>query len=58
MAIDLRGVAKGLLAVGTDGKTGVTGDPSRATTALGKQLLELKIAAAVRQIRQKRAAGP
>jgi creatinine amidohydrolase/Fe(II)-dependent formamide hydrolase-like protein len=62
MAIDPAGVRMDLLkssAGNPDGsKNGVIGDPAKATPAIGKQLLELKIAAAVREIRQKLTAGP
>jgi creatinine amidohydrolase len=62
MAIDPEGVRIALLATSAGdqdgGRNGVIGDPARATPALGQQLLELKIAAAVRQIRQELAAGP
>ena len=62
MAIDPDGVRMALLASSAgnaDGsKNGVIGNPAKATTAIGKQLLELKIAAAVREIRQKIAAIP
>ena len=57
LAIDPAGVRTELLqssAGNEDGsKNGVIGDPAKSTAALGKQLLELKISAAVRQIRQK-----
>jgi creatinine amidohydrolase/Fe(II)-dependent formamide hydrolase-like protein len=62
MAIDPDGVRTGLLASSAgnpDGsKNGVIGDPAKATAAIGKQLLALKIEAAVREIRQKMAAIP
>jgi creatinine amidohydrolase/Fe(II)-dependent formamide hydrolase-like protein len=62
MAIDPDGVRMALLASSAgnpDGsKNGVIGDPAKATAAIGKQLLELKIQAAVRQIRQKLPAIP
>jgi creatinine amidohydrolase/Fe(II)-dependent formamide hydrolase-like protein len=62
LAIDPEGVRAVLLkssAGNPDGsKNGVIGDPAKATAALGKQLLELKIQAAVREIRQDLAAGP
>jgi len=62
MAIDPDGVRTGLLkssAGNADGsKNGVIGDPAKATAGLGEKLLELKIAAAVREIREKLAAGP
>ena len=62
MAIDPDGVRTALLASSAgnpDGsKNGVIGDPAKATPALGKQLLELKIEAGVREIRQKLSAGP
>jgi creatinine amidohydrolase/Fe(II)-dependent formamide hydrolase-like protein len=62
MAIEPEGVRMDLLkssAGNPDGsKNGVIGDPAKATPAIGKHLLELKIAAAVREIRQKLAAGP
>jgi creatinine amidohydrolase/Fe(II)-dependent formamide hydrolase-like protein len=62
MAIDPEGVRMALLgssAGNPDGsKNGVIGDPAKATPALGKQLLELKIEAAVRQIRQELAPIP
>jgi creatinine amidohydrolase/Fe(II)-dependent formamide hydrolase-like protein len=35
----------------------VIGDPAKATTVIGRKLLELKIEAAVREIREKLAAG-
>jgi creatinine amidohydrolase len=62
MAIDPAGVRTALLATSAgnaDGsKNGVIGDPAKATAAIGKRLLELKIATAVREIRQKMAAIP
>jgi creatinine amidohydrolase len=62
MAIDPEGVRTALLATSAgnpDGsKNGVIGDPAKATAALGKTLLELKIQAAVREIRQKLVPGP
>ena len=62
MAIDPDGVRTALLASSAgnpDGsKNGVIGNPAKATATIGKQLLELKIAAAVREIRQKIAAIP
>ena len=62
MAIDPGGIRMNLLqssAGNADGsKNGVIGDPAKATAALGRKLLDLKIEAAVREIRQKRAAGP
>jgi creatinine amidohydrolase/Fe(II)-dependent formamide hydrolase-like protein len=62
MAIDPDGVRTALLASSAgnpDGsKNGVIGDPAKATPALGKHLLELKIEAGVREIRQKLSAGP
>jgi creatinine amidohydrolase/Fe(II)-dependent formamide hydrolase-like protein len=62
MAIDPDGVRTALLASSAgnpDGsKNGVIGDPAKATPALGKKLLELKIEAGVRQIRQELAAIP
>lgn len=62
MAIDPDGVRTALLptsAGNPDGsKNGVIGDPAKATAALGRKLLELKIVAAVREIRQKIATGP
>jgi creatinine amidohydrolase/Fe(II)-dependent formamide hydrolase-like protein len=62
LAIDPAGVRMALLgssAGNADGsKNGVIGDPAKATAELGKHLLELKIEAAVRQIRQELAAGP
>ena len=62
LAIDPGGVRADLLqssAGNPDGsKNGVIGDPAKATAALGKKLLELKIEAAVREIRQDLAAGP
>jgi creatinine amidohydrolase/Fe(II)-dependent formamide hydrolase-like protein len=62
MAIDPNGVRAALLASSAgnpDGsKNGVIGNPARATAAIGKQLLEMKIAAAVLEIRQKTAAIP
>ena len=62
MAIDPEGVRTALLgssAGNPDGsKNGVIGDPARATAAIGRKLLELKIEAAVRQIRQEVAAIP
>ena len=39
-------------------KNGVIGDPALSTAALGRKLVELKIAAAVREIRTKLGAGP
>jgi creatinine amidohydrolase/Fe(II)-dependent formamide hydrolase-like protein len=39
------------------GSTGVEGDPSRATAALGARLLELKVATAVDEVRALLAAG-
>ena len=57
MAIDPDGVRNALLgssAGNADGsKNGVIGDPAKATPELGRKLLELKIEAAVRQIREK-----
>jgi creatinine amidohydrolase/Fe(II)-dependent formamide hydrolase-like protein len=57
MAIDPDGVRTALLASSAgnpDGsKNGVIGDPAKATAAIGKQLLELKIKTAVREIREK-----
>jgi creatinine amidohydrolase/Fe(II)-dependent formamide hydrolase-like protein len=62
MAIDPDGVRTALLATSAgnpDGsKNGVIGDPAKATAAIGRKLLELKIAAGVREIRQKMAAIP
>jgi creatinine amidohydrolase/Fe(II)-dependent formamide hydrolase-like protein len=62
MAIDPDGVRTALLASSAgnaDGsKNGVIGDPAKATPALGQKLLELKIDAAVREIRQKIGAIP
>ncbi|MDQ7250263.1 creatininase family protein [Dongia sedimenti] len=62
MAIDPEGVRTALLASSAgnpDGsKNGVIGDPAGATAAIGRKLLELKIEAAVRQIRQEVAAIP
>jgi creatinine amidohydrolase/Fe(II)-dependent formamide hydrolase-like protein len=62
MAIDPEGVRTALLASSAgnaDGsKNGVIGDPAKATPAIGKKLLELKIEAALRQIRQEIVAGP
>jgi creatinine amidohydrolase/Fe(II)-dependent formamide hydrolase-like protein len=62
MAIDPDGVRTALLASSAgnpDGsKNGVIGDPAKATAAIGKQLLALKIEAAVREIRQKMPAIP
>jgi creatinine amidohydrolase/Fe(II)-dependent formamide hydrolase-like protein len=62
MAIDPDGVRTALLGTSAgnpDGsKNGVIGDPAKATPALGKKLLALKIEAAVREIRQKMAAIP
>ena len=61
MAIRPRGVRTELLATSAgneDGsKNGVIGDPAKATAELGQKLLELKIAAAVREIREKLSAG-
>jgi len=62
MAIDPDGVRMALLgssAGNPDGsKNGVIGDPAKATAAMGQKLLELKIEAALREIRQQLAAGP
>jgi creatinine amidohydrolase/Fe(II)-dependent formamide hydrolase-like protein len=62
MAIDPEGVRMDLLgssAGNADGsKNGVIGDPAKATPELGRKLLELKIEAALRQIRQEIVAGP
>jgi creatinine amidohydrolase/Fe(II)-dependent formamide hydrolase-like protein len=62
MAIDPAGVRVALLASSAgnpDGsKNGVIGDPAKATPDLGRKLLELKIEAALRQIRQEIVAGP
>jgi creatinine amidohydrolase/Fe(II)-dependent formamide hydrolase-like protein len=62
MAIDPAGVRMALLASSAgnpDGsKNGVIGDPAKATPDLGRKLLELKIEAALRQIRQEIVAGP
>jgi creatinine amidohydrolase/Fe(II)-dependent formamide hydrolase-like protein len=62
MAIDPEGVRMALLgssAGNPDGsKNGVIGDPAKATAAMGQKLLELKIEAALREIRQQLAAGP
>jgi creatinine amidohydrolase/Fe(II)-dependent formamide hydrolase-like protein len=61
MAIRPDGIRTALLASSAgnaDGsKNGVIGDPAKATAAIGRKLLELKIVAAVREIRQKLAAG-
>ena len=61
LAIRPRGVRSELLATSAgneDGsKNGVIGDPAKATAELGRKLLELKIAAAVLEIRQKLATG-
>jgi creatinine amidohydrolase/Fe(II)-dependent formamide hydrolase-like protein len=62
MAIDPAGVRMALLASSAgnpDGsKNGVIGDPAKATAAIGQKLLELKIEAALRQIRQELAPIP
>jgi creatinine amidohydrolase/Fe(II)-dependent formamide hydrolase-like protein len=62
LAIDPEGIRADLLkssAGNPDGsKNGVIGDPAKATATLGQKLLELKIAAAVREIREKLGAGP
>jgi creatinine amidohydrolase len=62
LAIDPEGVRAALLTTSAgnpDGsKNGVIGDPAKATPAIGRKLLELKIEAAVRQIRQEVAAIP
>jgi creatinine amidohydrolase/Fe(II)-dependent formamide hydrolase-like protein len=62
MAIDPEGIRMDLLgssAGNADGsKNGVIGDPAKATPELGRKLLELKIEAALRQIRQEIVAGP
>ena len=53
MAIDARLIRHDKLAPGGDAKvSGVTGNPARASVAYGKQGLELKISAAVAQIRK------
>jgi creatinine amidohydrolase/Fe(II)-dependent formamide hydrolase-like protein len=61
MAIRPDGVRMELLATSAgnaDGsKNGVIGDPAKATAVIGRKLLELKIEAAVREIREKLAAG-
>jgi len=61
MAIRPDGIRTELLkssAGNADGsKNGVIGDPAKATADLGAKLLELKIATAVREIREKLAAG-
>ncbi|HXQ52453.1 MAG TPA: creatininase family protein [Stellaceae bacterium] len=41
-----------------EGRTGASGDPSRATAAIGEKLLEFKIAAAVAEIRELVASMP
>jgi creatinine amidohydrolase len=53
MAVAPQDIRAGLLAPGSwpAGPTGADGDPTRATAELGAKLLELKIAAAVDQIR-------
>jgi creatinine amidohydrolase/Fe(II)-dependent formamide hydrolase-like protein len=62
MAIEPEGIRTELLASSAgnaDGsKNGVIGDPAKATAAIGRKLLELKIATAVREIRKDLAAGP
>jgi creatinine amidohydrolase/Fe(II)-dependent formamide hydrolase-like protein len=62
MAIRPDGVRDDLLASSAgdaDGsRNGVIGDPAGSTAAIGRKLLELKIAAAVREIRTKLATGP
>jgi creatinine amidohydrolase/Fe(II)-dependent formamide hydrolase-like protein len=61
MAIRPDGVRTELLATSAgnaDGsRNGVIGDPAKATAAIGRKLLELKIQAAVREIRKDMAAG-
>jgi creatinine amidohydrolase/Fe(II)-dependent formamide hydrolase-like protein len=61
MAIRPDGIRTALLATSAgnaDGsKNGVIGDPAKATAEIGRKLLELKIETAVREIRQKLAAG-
>jgi creatinine amidohydrolase/Fe(II)-dependent formamide hydrolase-like protein len=61
MAIRPDGIRTALLATSAgnaDGsKNGVIGDPAKATAAIGQKLLELKIETAVREIREKLAAG-
>ena len=54
MAIDPAAVRPSLLSPKTwpEGPTGASGDPSRATAAIGEKLLELKIAAGVAEIRE------
>jgi len=47
----------GILLIAAAGNDGDNADPAKATAALGAKLLELKIQAAVREIRQKLAAG-
>lgn len=52
LALHPDGVRRAKLALGQeDDGSGVTGDPTRATATYGKQLLEFKIAAAVRDIK-------
>lgn len=53
MAVNANGIRNDKLTAGGDRKlTGVTGDPARASVAYGQKGVELKIAAAVAQIRK------
>ena len=51
LAVHPAGVRRGRIAEGGDGeRTGVSGDPRRASAAWGEELLGLKVAAAVAQV--------
>ena len=53
MAVNPNGIRSDKLAAGGDRNvTGVTGNPARASVAYGKKGLEMKIEAAVAQIRK------
>ena len=53
MAVNPKGIRSDKLAAGGDrNATGVTGNPARASVAYGKKGLEMKIEAAVAQIRK------
>jgi creatinine amidohydrolase len=60
MAVDPDAVRQALLSPKSwpEGRTGVSGDPTRASAALGKTLLEFKIAAAVAEMRALMEAAP